>query len=172
MVIGTRPEIIKAMPVIRELEKWGNYTLVWSGQHFSYEMSRVFFEELKLPEPHVYLDIPAEGDLLERLLMMVAKIKAFIRSNRDEIVAVYALGDTATTLAAGIASVYEGVPFIHDEAGMRSYDLSMPEEVNRRVADAIAFMHFAPTKLAYYNLLMEGADKTHLYLVGSIVVDA
>ncbi|MGC9108226.1 MAG: UDP-N-acetylglucosamine 2-epimerase [Infirmifilum sp.] len=95
-----------------------------------------------------------------------------IRNMRNDIVAVYALGDTASTLATSIASAYEGVPFIHDEAGMRSFDLSMPEEINRRIADAVASMHFAPTKLAYYNLLMEGVNKTNLYLVGSTAVDA
>ncbi|MEM3826198.1 MAG: UDP-N-acetylglucosamine 2-epimerase (non-hydrolyzing) [Nitrososphaeria archaeon] len=170
IIIGTRPEITKVAPVVFELERKGiPYNIVWTGQHYDYEMSKVFFEEINLPEPNVYLNLGGDIEVLDKVAFMIRSIRDVIR--RIKPIAVYSLGDTATTLASALASVYEELPFIHDEAGMRSFDMFMVEEVNRKVADVLASVHFAPTKLAYYNLLREGASKDMVYLTGSTAVD-
>jgi UDP-N-acetylglucosamine 2-epimerase (non-hydrolysing) len=156
IVAGTRPEVIKLAPVIWSLEKLGvDYIFVWSGQHFDYEMSRIFFEQLRLPEPDEYLNIGFQSlDVTQQVEMLIRGISNVIKKREPKYV--YALGDTNTVLASALASVYMMKPFIHDEAGMRSFDLSMLEEVNRKIADSIASFRLSPTKIAVLNLLYEG----------------
>ena len=171
IVAGTRPEAIKLAPVFWWLEKLGvDYVFVWSGQHYDYEMSRVFFEQLKLPEPDVFLDVGVQAsNVSEQVGLLIQKIASEAKKIQPSFV--YALGDTNTTLAAALASVHVGRPFVHDEAGMRSFDMTMLEEVNRRVADAVADLRLAPSKLAIINLLYEGVPRSSIRLVGSTAVD-
>ena len=171
IVMGTRPEAIKAAPVIKQLEHCGvEYMLIWSGQHYDYEMSKIFFDQLGLPKPDVYLDIAHGLDVVKQVSSIVCKLVKHI--NKLNPVATYALGDTNTTLATALASVYSSKPFIHDEAGMRSFDMSMLEEINRKIADVLAYLRLAPTKLAVMNMLLEGIPWRTIKLVGSTVVDA
>lgn len=171
VVIGTRPEVIKTAPIIRQLRsKAFSYILVWSGQHYDYEMSRIFFEELDLPTPDVYLEnVKDTPDILSKLSQIVLELKQVVRKEKPS--AIYGLGDTTTTLATAITATYEGIPFIHDEAGMRSFDLTMLEELNRVISDRVASLHLAPTKLAVLNLLSEGIRPSSIKLVGSTLVD-
>lgn len=171
VVIGTRPEIIKTAPVIKQLKSSKiPFILVWSGQHYDYEMSKVFFEELNLPEPDVYLEnVKDSPDILSKLNQMITELKGIARKEKP--IAMYGLGDTTTTLATAITAAHERIPFIHDEAGMRSFDFTMLEEVNRVIADRIASLHLAPTKLALLNLLTEGIQSSSIKLVGSTLVD-
>jgi UDP-N-acetylglucosamine 2-epimerase (non-hydrolysing) len=171
IVAGTRPEVIKLAPVIWSLEKLGvDYIFIWSGQHFDYEMSRIFFEQLRLPEPDEYLNIGFQSlDVTQQVEMLIHGISNVIKKREPKYV--YALGDTNTVLASALASVYMMKPFIHDEAGMRSFDLSMLEEVNRKIADSIASFRLSPTKIAALNLLYEGIPLSTIRLVGSTVVD-
>jgi len=171
IVAGTRPEAIKLAPVFWWLDKLGvDYVFVWSGQHYDYEMSRVFFEQLHLPEPVAFLNVGIQAsDVSEQVGILIHKIATYAKQLQPDII--YALGDTNTTLAAALASTYVGRPFIHDEAGVRSFDMAMLEEVNRRVADAVADFRLAPTKLALLNLLYEGASSTTIKLVGSTAID-
>jgi UDP-N-acetylglucosamine 2-epimerase (non-hydrolysing) len=171
IVAGTRPEVIKLAPVIWSLEKLGvDYIFIWSGQHFDYEMSRIFFEQLRLPEPDEYLNIGFQSlDVTQQVEMLIHGISNVIKKREPKYV--YALGDTNTVLASALASVYMMKPFIHDEAGMRSFDLSMLEEVNRKIADSIASFRLSPTKIAVLNLLYEGIPLSTIRLVGSTVVD-
>ncbi|MEM1520187.1 MAG: UDP-N-acetylglucosamine 2-epimerase (non-hydrolyzing) [Candidatus Korarchaeum sp.] len=171
IAIGTRPEIIKVMPVLRQLERCEiPYNLVWSGQHHDYEMSKVFFEELRIPEPTVYLSTENSTEIIGKLGHIIIKLRDV--TERDRPLAIYGVGDTTTTLAAALVAAYERIPFIHDEAGMRSFDPEMLEETNRIIADKIARLHFSPTKLSVVNLLMEGIAPTSIKLVGSTAVDA
>ncbi|AFA40085.1 UDP-N-acetylglucosamine 2-epimerase [Pyrobaculum oguniense TE7] len=169
-VIGTRPEIIKLYPTIMLVEKEGiPYKLIWSGQHYDYEMSRIFFEELQIPEPDIYLNIDPEKDITEKLGQIIASLNNVIKNERPN--AIYALGDTTTTLAAAIVAAYNNIPFIHDEAGMRSNDRTMLEEINRIIADRVSTVYFAPTKIAVANLIREGIT-SNIFLTGSTAVDA
>ncbi len=171
VVAGTRPEAIKLAPVFWGLDKLGiDYVFVWSGQHYDYEMSRIFFEQLELPEPIRFLDVGARSsDVSEQVSNMLIELVRCVK--KIEPIFIYALGDTNTTLSAALASIYTTKPFVHDEAGMRSFDTSMLEEINRRVADALANLRLAPTKIAVLNLLYEGTSFSTIRLVGSTVVD-
>jgi UDP-N-acetylglucosamine 2-epimerase (non-hydrolysing) len=171
IVAGTRPEAIKLAPVIWWLNRLDvDYVFVWSGQHYDYEMSKIFFEQLRLPEPDKFLGVGLQASVVEeQVALLIKRIAETIKEFDTKIV--YALGDTNTTLATVLASVYVSKPFIHDEAGMRSFDLSMLEEINRRVADAIAVFRFAPTRIAVINLLYEGMPQHTIRLVGSTAVD-
>lgn len=170
-VIGTRPETIKLFPVIKQAEEEGiSYKLIWSGQHYDYEMSKLFFQELDLPNPDIYLDVDPNQDILNKLSQIISSLNELIKRERPD--AIYGLGDTTTTLAAAITASYNQIPFIHDEAGMRSFDPTMLEEINRTVVDRIATIYFAPTKLSVLNLLNENVNSDAIYLVGSTAVDA
>jgi UDP-N-acetylglucosamine 2-epimerase (non-hydrolysing) len=172
IVAGTRPEAIKVAPVIWWLDRLGvDYVFVWSGQHYDYEMSSVFFEQLQLPKPDEYLGVGAQAqDIAQQVALLIQKIVGVVELRKPGFI--YALGDTNTTLVSALASVYSAKPFVHDEAGMRSFDTSMIEEANRRIADAVANFRFAPTKIAVLNLLYEGVLPSTIKLVGSTVVDA
>jgi len=171
IVAGTRPEAIKLAPVIWNLDRLGvDYVFVWSGQHYDYEMSQIFFEQLGLPEPDKYLGVGTRSaDISEQVSKMITELVICIKETDP--IFIYALGDTNTTLSAALASIYTTKPFVHDEAGMRSFDTAMLEEANRRIADTLANLRLAPTKIAVLNLLFEGIPYTTVKLVGSTVVD-
>jgi UDP-N-acetylglucosamine 2-epimerase (non-hydrolysing) len=169
IVAGTRPEVIKLAPVIWSLEKLGvNYIFVWSGQHYDYELSWVFFEQLGLPKPHVNLNVGSSSHSEQTAKVMVG-VEGVIRDLKPSVVV--ALGDTNTTLGATLASAKTLTPFAHVEAGLRSWDRTMPEEVNRVVADALAELNFAPTWLAAVNLMHSGVPLRKIYVTGNTIVD-
>jgi len=170
VLAGTRPEVIKLAPVVAWLENLDvGYVLVWSGQHYDYLLSRVFFEEFGLSEPEVDLGV-GSGSHAEQTAGIMVRLEKLICKYRPAIVV--AEGDTNTVLAAAVSAVKCHVPFAHVEAGLRSWSMVMPEEVNRRVADAVASLHFAPTELAALNLLFEGVAARSVYVTGNTVVDA
>ncbi len=169
IVAGTRPEAIKLAPVIWSLEKLGvDYVFVWSGQHYDYEMSRVFFNQLGLPDPDLDLDVRSGSHAEQTARIMIGVEKAIIDYKPSIVVA---QGDTNTTLASALASVKSLTPFAHVEAGLRSWDRTMPEEVNRVVADSIAELNFAPTWLAAVNLMHSGVPLKKIYVTGNTIVD-
>ncbi len=169
IVAGTRPETIKLAPVFWNLDKLGvEYVFVWSGQHYDYEMSRIFFEQLGLPEPDLDLDVRS-GSHAEQTAKIMMGVEKAIEKFKPSIVV--AQGDTNTSAAAALASVKKLVPFAHVEAGLRSWDRTMPEEINRVVADAIAELHFAPTELAAINLMHEGIPLRKIHITGNTIVD-
>lgn len=169
VVGGTRPEAIKLAPVIWGLEEAGvEYVFVWSGQHYDYEMSRVFFEQLKLPEPALDLEV-GSGTHAEQTAKAMLGIENAIKKLKPSVVV--AEGDTNTVAAAALASAKTLTPFAHVEAGLRSWDRTMPEEVNRIVADALAQLCFAPTELAAINLMHEGIPLRKIHVTGNTIVD-
>jgi UDP-N-acetylglucosamine 2-epimerase (non-hydrolysing) len=171
IVEGTRPGAIKLAPVLWNIAKLGvEYIFVWSGQHYDYEMSKVFFDQLNLPRPDIFLNIGVTAnDVSEQVSLLIQGIALQIK--RFKPILVYSLGDTNTILAAALASAYTRTPFIHDEAGMRSFDPTMLEEINRKVADTVAYMRLTPTKFATVNLLYEGFSESTVWLTGSTAVD-
>jgi UDP-N-acetylglucosamine 2-epimerase (non-hydrolysing) len=169
VVGGTRPEAIKLAPVIWGLEEAGvEYVFVWSGQHYDYEMSRVFFEQLKLPEPALDLEV-GSGTHAEQTAKAMLGIENAVKKLKPSVVV--AEGDTNTVAAAALASAKTLTPFAHVEAGLRSWDRTMPEEVNRVVADALAQLCFAPTELAAINLMHEGVPLRKIHVTGNTIVD-
>ena len=169
IVLGTRPEIIKMSPIIRacqELQE--DHYILHTGQHYSYSMDKVFFEELELPEAKYNLEV-GSGLHAEQTGKIMAGVENVLIKDRPQ--AVLVQGDTNTVMAAALAACKLGIKVGHVEAGLRSYDRTMPEEINRVVADHISDYLYAPTPLAKANLLSEGVRKGVL-VTGNTVVDA
>jgi UDP-N-acetylglucosamine 2-epimerase (non-hydrolysing) len=169
IVLGTRPEIIKMSPLVRECERRKvPYYILHTGQHYSYEMDKVFFEELSLPPVKYNLDVGSASHAMQTSKIL-AGVENVLTADRPDMVLVQ--GDTNTVMAASLAASKLGVRVGHVEAGLRSHDRSMPEEVNRVVADHISDMLFAPTEEARKNLAKEGIEKG-VTVTGNTVVDA
>ncbi|MEM2767834.1 MAG: UDP-N-acetylglucosamine 2-epimerase (non-hydrolyzing) [Candidatus Bathyarchaeia archaeon] len=170
VVAGTRPEVIKLAPVLRRLDEAdAEYVFVWSGQHYDYLLSQVFFEEFGLDGADVDLGV-GSGSHAQQTGQIMAGLEGLIGERKPSLVV--AEGDTNTVLGAALTAAKCHVPFAHVEAGLRSWNMLMPEEVNRRVADAVASLHFAPTEWAALNLLFEGVSSRSVHVTGNTIVDA
>lgn len=170
IVLGCRPEIIKFTSIIRELEKRKiDYVLIHTGQHYSHEMDKVFFEELKLPLPAYNLDVGSGSHGIQTGKMMIA-LEPILQKEKPDVILVE--GDTTSVLAGGLTAVKLGIKVGHVEAGLRSWDRDMPEEINRIVVDHISDYLFAPTPGAVRNLLNEGIPPEKIYMTGNTIVDA
>ena len=170
VILGTRPEIIKMSPVIRELESRGiEYFIIHSGQHYSYNMDRVFFEQLKLPRPNYNIAI-GSGSHAEETGKALIGIEKVLLKERPDVILVQ--GDTNTTLSGALAAAKLMIKVGHVEAGLRSFDREMPEELNRVLVDHLSDYLFAPTERAKENLLNEGIDKDKVFVTGNTIVDA
>ena len=170
IIPGTRPEIIKMSPIIRACEALGeDYFTLHTGQHYSYDMDRAFFEDLELPEPKYNLDV-GSGTHAEQTGRIMTGIERILLEEKPEIVLVQ--GDTNTVLAGALAASKLHIKVGHVEAGLRSYDRRMPEEINRIVADHISDVLFPPTETAKKNLIEEGIPEERIFVTGNTVVDA
>ncbi len=170
IILGTRPEIIKMSPVIREFERRGmEYFILHTGQHYSHNMDRVFFEQLMLPEAKYNLEA-GSGAHGEQTGKMLARIEKVLMEEMPD--AVLVQGDTNTVLAGALAAAKLHIKVGHVEAGLRSYDKSMPEELNRVLADHCSDYLFAPTERSRTTLLSEGISESKIFVTGNTVVDA
>ncbi|MGH9910467.1 MAG: non-hydrolyzing UDP-N-acetylglucosamine 2-epimerase [Nitrososphaerales archaeon] len=170
IVLGTRPEIIKMSPIIKECESRGlEYFIVHSGQHYSYNLDRIFFEQLELPHPHYKLEV-GSGTHATQTGKIMAGVEKVISQKKPNIVLVE--GDTNTVLAAALAAAKLHILVGHVEAGLRSYDRRMPEEINRVLTDHCSDYLFAPTKKAEKILRTEGVPSQKIFVTGNTVVDA
>ncbi|HII01743.1 TPA: UDP-N-acetylglucosamine 2-epimerase (non-hydrolyzing) [Methanosarcinaceae archaeon] len=170
IILGTRPEIIKMSPIIRECEKQGiEYYILHTGQHYSYDMDRIFFEQLKLPGAKYNLDV-GSGKHGGQTAKMLAGIEEILLKDTPYVVLVQ--GDTNTVLAGALAASKLQIKVGHVEAGLRSFDRTMPEETNRVVADHISDYLFAPTENSKQYLLNEGIPEEKIFVTGNTVVDA
>jgi len=169
IIVGTRPEIIKMAPLIRVCEKKNlDYFILHTGQHYSYEMDKKFFEDLELKEPKYNLNVGGQ-EYRKQVGMMIREIMEVLSKEMPDIV--FVQGDTNTVLSAALAANKLGIKIGHHEAGLRSHDLTMLEETNRIITDHISDFLFAPTKNALKNLKDEGIKKKS-FLTGNTVVDA
>ena len=156
-VIGARPQIIKASAISRAIQQ--NFStqleeiIVHTGQHYDHNMSQVFFDELGIPEPNYNLDIKS-GSHGEQTAKMIQGLEDIIQ--KENPIGIILYGDTNSTLAGAIAASKIDVPIIHVEAGLRSFNKRMPEEINRIMCDHVSTLLFSPTKTGYDNLLNEG----------------
>ena len=170
VILGTRPEIIKLSPVVRACERRGlDWFVVHTGQHYSYNMDRVFFEQLGLPDAGYNLDV-GSGRHGEQTGKMLSGIEEVLIKEEPDVVLVE--GDTNTVLAGALAASKLRIRVGHVEAGLRSYDRRMPEEINRVVADHISDYLFAPTEQSRDILLGEGISDEKVFVTGNTVVDA
>ena len=166
-VVGARPNFVKLAVVFPTLSRYFNQLIIHTGQHYDYELSRIFFKHFDIPEPNYYLGV-GSGSHGYQVGEMIKRVEKILLKERPDIVVVY--GDTNSTLAGALAAVKAGFKVAHVEAGLRSYDLRMPEEVNRRVVDHISHVLFAPTSSAVNNLREESV-MGEVYLVGDVHVD-
>jgi UDP-N-acetylglucosamine 2-epimerase (non-hydrolysing) len=170
IVLGTRPEIIKFSPVIRGCEQLSiPFTVIHTGQHYSEELDEVFFEQLELPKPDHNLKIGSKPHG-QQTAEMLAGIERILLDAEPDTVLVQ--GDTNTTLAGAIAASKLDTDLGHIEAGLRSFDREMPEELNRVLADHVADHLFAPTEHAAEMLRREGLPESRIVVTGNTVVDA
>lgn len=170
IIIGTRPEIIKMSPIIRELAKSKcHFFILHTGQHYSFNMDRIFFHELELPQPKYNLDI-GSGTHAEQTGKMIIGIERVLSEEKPD--AALVEGDTNSVLAGALAAAKLHIKVGHVEAGLRSYDRSMPEEINRLLTDHLSSYLFAPTEKAKRTLLSEGIPEEDIFVTGNTIVDA
>lgn len=181
-IIGARPQIIKAAALSRAIKN--NFSdkiseiIVHTGQHYDENMSQVFFDELGIPQPNYNLQV-GSGSHGSQTASMIIKIEEILLNEKPNAIVLY--GDTNSTLAGGIAASKIHVPVIHIEAGLRSFNKNMPEEINRILCDHVSTLLFSPTQTGYKNLLKEGfkennsapyhADNPKIYHCGDIMYD-
>jgi UDP-GlcNAc3NAcA epimerase len=167
-VVGARPQFVKAAPLSRELRREHQEVLVHTGQHYDDAMSGVFFRELGVPEPDYHLGV-GSGPHGQQTGAMLKAIEEVLERERPDWLLVY--GDTNSTLAGALAAAKCHIPIAHVEAGVRSFNRAMPEEVNRVLTDHMASLHFCPTRTSVENLRREGITQG-VHHVGDVMRDA
>ena len=171
VIVGARPNFMKAAPLIREFRKRRRFDcmLVHTGQHYDENMSRVFFEDLELPEPDIYLGVGSGSHAEQTARIMIAFENVVARERPDLVIVV---GDVNSTLACSLVGAKALVPVAHIEAGLRSFDLAMPEEINRMVTDVLSRFCFTTSPEAETNLLRAGVEPGRIFFVGNIMIDS
>ncbi len=170
-VVGTRPNFIKIAPLIKEMEKHSeiNNLLAHTGQHYDKEMSRLFFDDLEIPKPDINLGVGSASDSTQTANIMIGLEKVFLKEKPDLVVVV---GDVNSTLAAALTAAKCKIKVAHVESGLRSFDRTMPEELNRILTDRISDFLFTTEESANRNLANEGIDKNKVFFVGNVMIDS
>lgn len=176
LVAGARPNFMKIAPIVRALKaesreksaKELSWMIVHTGQHYDYEMSQAFFDDLELPTPDFFLGAGSDSHAVQTAKIMVNFEKVCIDQRPDIVIVV---GDVNSTLACSIVAKKLLIEVAHVEAGLRSFDLTMPEEINRIVADSISDYFFVTEKSAIENLVKQGKPNERIYFVGHVMID-
>jgi UDP-GlcNAc3NAcA epimerase len=168
-IVGARPQFIKHAPMQLELQKHFDAKTIHTGQHYDENMSAIFFDELKMAKPDFLFDIGGSKPQGEQTGLMMKEIELVCMSEKPNALLIY--GDTNSTLAGALVAAKMNIPQIHIEAGLRSYNREMPEEINRIVADNFAQLLFCPTQQAIENLKKEGIQHNRIYKSGDVMCD-
>jgi UDP-N-acetylglucosamine 2-epimerase (non-hydrolysing) len=169
-VVGARPNFMKMAPILEEVGRRSNVRarLIHTGQHYSPEMSATFFDELGIPEPDINLEVGSGSHTVQTANLMLRMEREFLDHRPDLILVV---GDVNSTMAATLVAAKLGIPVAHVEAGLRSFDRRMPEEINRLVTDALSDYLFASEPSGVSNLMAEGVPAKKVFLVGNVMID-
>jgi len=169
-VVGARPNFMKIAPIAKAFNKQKNilHLIVHTGQHYDEKMSKVFFSDLEIPKPHVNLGVKKSSHAAQTAEIMSRFEKVLLREKPD---CVLVVGDVNSTIACSLTAVKLGIKVAHVESGLRSFDRSMPEEVNRVLTDQISDYLFVTEKSGVQNLLNEGVSKKKIFLVGNTMID-
>ncbi|MBN2590384.1 MAG: UDP-N-acetylglucosamine 2-epimerase (non-hydrolyzing) [Sedimentisphaerales bacterium] len=169
-IVGARPNFMKIAPIMRAFNSSGKIDpiLVHTGQHYDEKMSDLFFRQLNIPEPDINLEIGSSSHAVQTANIMKAFEPILLEHKPD---AVLVVGDVNSTIACGIVAVKLGIKLIHVEAGLRSFDRTMPEEINRILTDCISDMLFCTEQSGVDNLIKEGISKEKIFLVGNVMID-
>src|ERR1700734_2261225 len=170
-VVGARPNFMKAAPVLHALRKKPGMqqTLVHTGQHYDANMSDVFFSQLEIPSPDANLGV-GSGTHAQQTAEIMSRFEPVVLQRKPDVVLVY--GDVNSTVAAALVSAKLGIRVGHVEAGLRSFDWSMPEEINRVVTDRLADLLFTPSEDGDTNLAQEGVPAEKIFRVGNVMIDS
>lgn len=176
LVAGARPNFVKVAPILRAIERASSVEktarlrphLVHTGQHYDNQMSTVFFKDLDIPQPEINLNVGSCSQVQQTAAIMVA-FEEYVEAARPN--AVLVVGDVNSTLACSLVTAKLGLPLAHVEAGLRSFDRRMPEEVNRIVTDHLSELLFVSEESGVQNLLREGVDKGKIHSVGNVMID-
>ena len=167
-IVGARPNFMKAAPVLRALKNDSRQTLVHTGQHYDFNMSDIFFRELDIPSPDINLEV-GSGSHARQTADIMTRLEPVVLERKPDLVLVY--GDVNSTVAAALVCAKLLVPVGHVEAGLRSFDRSMPEEINRLLTDQVADLLFTPSSDADENLRREGVSSRKIHFVGNVMID-
>lgn len=173
VILGARPNFVKAAPFFLEARKYPHFkfTIIHTGQHFDDNMSKIFFEEMEIPQPDFYLDIKAELHT-EKLGKMFNALNSLLSRSENNYDGLIVFGDVNSTLAGAIAAKNNNIKLIHIEAGLRSHDRRMPEEINRAIVDHLADLLFTTEPSANDNLSKEGVSPEKIKYVGNIMIES
>ncbi len=173
IIAGARPNFMKIAPIIRAIEKdkdkFFEYKLVHTGQHYDKNMSDIFFEELNIPKPDINLEV-GSGSQSKQVAEIMIKLEEYLLDYNPDYVLV--VGDVNSTMAASIVASKLGIKLIHVEAGLRSYDRTMPEEINRIITDHLSDYLFVTDKIGMTILKKEGIDRSKCFFVGNVMIDS
>ena len=174
IIFGTRPEIIKLFPLIEVFKrKKVDFSLIHTGQHYSANLNNIFLDQLKIPKKKIHNLKIGSHDHGKQTSLMTIKIEKYLNKFKKKIKGIIVYGDTNSAFAGSVAaSKFNTIKVIHLEAGLRSFDKNMPEEINRRVIDHIADLFLCPTKISKNYLIKEGIKKKNIYVTGNTIVDA
>ena len=170
LVLGARPQIIKSAPLIHLAAQTSeiHFDVVHTGQHYDYEMSRIFFDEFQLPDAVANLEVGSGTHAWQTAQIMI-RLEKILKSKQPDLIVVP--GDTNSTLAGALTAAKLHIPVAHMEAGARSYDMGMTEEINRRLTDHCSSLLFAPTENCMKNLLKEGINEDRMYQTGDTMYE-
>lgn len=169
-IVGTRPNFIKIAPLMEQMLKSPviDPVLLHTGQHYDENMSKIFFEQLGIPKPHIYLGVGSENNT-NQINEIVKRVDPILEHEGPD--AVLVVGDVNSTMAGGLAASNKSIPVFHVEAGLRSFDRSMPEEINRYTTDHLSDLLFVTEASGVDNLLREKVDPRKVHFVGNVMVD-
>ncbi len=171
-VVGARPNFMKVAPLYKEFKKYNEqikHLIIHTGQHYDEKMSKIFFDDLELPKPDIYLGVGSGSHSVQTAKIMI-EFEKILQDEKPDLVIV--VGDVNSTMACSIVASKMLVPLVHVEAGLRSFDNTMPEEINRKVTDVLSDLLFITEKSGLENLDNEGIKKEKIHFVGNVMIDS